>query len=159
MLDDKVSYPGTDAYNASLNSYWSQQEEQVEPSCVVSPKSNKDVAASIRVLSSKLLLYGGQPRCQFAIRGGGHTPWAGSANINNGVTIDLSAMNTVSINPNHTIVSAGPGNRWIDVYSQLDPLGLSLTGGRISDIGVAGLTTGGKTISLYIPPRRIFIMR
>ena len=93
-------------------------------------------------------MHHGQPQCQFAIRGGGHTPWAGSANINNGVTIDLRAMNTVSVNPSHTFVSAGPGNRWVDVYSQLDPLGLSVTGGRISDIGVAGLTTGGKFIIL-----------
>ena len=53
-------------------------------------------------------------------------------------------MNTVSLSAGNTIVSAGPGNKWIDVYSKLDPLGLSVTGGRIADIGVAGLTTGGK---------------
>ena len=95
------------------------------------------------VASIRILVPG---QCNFAIRGGGHTPWAGSANINNGVTIDLSAMNTVSLNQAKTIVSAGPGNKWIDVYSKLDPLGLSVTGGRIADIGVAGLTTGGKRI-------------
>lgn len=132
----------------------------MEPSCVISPQNSKDVAASIRVLTSKTFVHSGQPQCQFAIRGGGHTPWAGSANIDSGVTIDLSAMNTVSINPSHTIVSAGPGNRWIDVYSHLDPLGLSVPGGRISDIGVAGLTTGGKIAFSVTPlPGRIVTLQ
>lgn len=124
----------------------------MEPSCIVSPQNSQDVAASIRVLGSRLSAVSHLPRCQFAIRGGGHTPWAGSANINSGMTIDLSAMNTVSVNPSRTIVSAGPGNKWIDVYTHLDPLGLSVTGGRVSDIGVAGLTTGGKTTVLVLLP-------
>lgn len=155
VLGSKVSYPGNNAYNASLISYWSQQEEQVEPGCIVSPQNSQDVAAAIHVLGSKLSAIPSFPQCQFAIRGGGHTPWAGSANINNGVTIDLSAMNIVTIHPSRTIVSAGPGNRWIDLYSQLDPLGLSVSGGRISDIGVAGLTTGGGMS--YFAPRFGFV--
>lgn len=131
----------------------------MEPSCV-SPQKSKDVAAWIRALTSKALVHSGQPVCQFAIRGGGHTPWAGSANIDNGVTIVLSAMNTVSINPSHIIISAGPGNRWIDVYSHLNPVGLSIPGGRISDIGVTGLTMGGKTVlSVTLLPERIITLQ
>ncbi|KAL9026930.1 MAG: hypothetical protein Q9196_004482 [Gyalolechia fulgens] len=81
--------------------------------------------------------------CQFAIRGGGHTPWKGSANIDNGVTVDLSSMKSVNVNRSNTTVSVGPGARWSDVYEKLDAIGLGVGGGRISDVGVAGLITGG----------------
>jgi len=40
-------------------------------------------------------------------------------------------------------VSVGPGNRWLDVYTKLDQLGISVVGGRVEDIGVGGLTLGG----------------
>lgn len=45
----------------------------------------------------------------FAIRGGGHTPWAGSANINGGVTIDMTSIKDVTVNNNKTIASVGAG--------------------------------------------------
>jgi len=52
------------------------------------------------------------------------------------------------VNKNQTQTSLGPGNRWKDVYSHLDPLGLSVIGGRVADIGVGGLTLGGG-VSFY----------
>jgi hypothetical protein len=39
--------------------------------------------------------------------------------------------------------SVGTGNKWLDVYSVLEPKGLSVVGGRVADIGVGGLTLGG----------------
>ena len=146
LLPGKVSYAGSYAYNASMKSYWSQQEQQVAPNCVVSPQNEKDVAAVISLLSRTIAVTNalGIGRYSFAIRGGGHTPFAGSANIDRGITIDLRSMNTITVNPDQTIVSVGPGNRWIDVYLKVEPLGLAVSGGRVSDTGVGGLTTGGK---------------
>lgn len=69
--------------------------------------------------------------------------WAGAANIQDGVTIDLSQMNSVDVSDNQRLTRVGPGARWHDVYSKLDSLGLSVVGGRVSDVGVAGLTLGG----------------
>ena len=145
-----MSYPGNVTYETSLLSYWSQQEQEVAPSCIVRPKDSQDVATALRVLSVTVPTGdpSGKRRCQFAIRGGGHTPWAGSANIENGITIDLSLMRNISLNPSRTVVSVGPGNKWIDVYSTLDPKNLSVVGGRNADIGVSGLTTGGKNLSM-----------
>lgn len=37
----------------------------------------------------------------------------------------------------------GPGNRWQEVYDQIEPLGLAVTGGRWGNVGVGGLLTGG----------------
>jgi len=69
--------------------------------------------------------------------------WAGAANIDDGVTIDLGTMNDVTVNDALTVASVGAGARWFDVYSKLDSLGLSVVGGRDSNVGVAGLTLGG----------------
>ena len=86
----------------------------------------------------------------FAIRGGGHMWWAGAANIQDGVTIDLSELNEVGVSQDRTITSVGGGARWEDVYYKLDPMNLAVVGGRVHDVGVAGLTLGGR-ISVQFP--------
>jgi len=83
--------------------------------------------------------------CVFAVRSGGHMSWAGAANVENGVTIDLSSINQVTVSKDHTISSVGSGARWEDVYLKLDSLGLAVAGGRVADVGVGGLVTGGRT--------------
>ena len=40
-------------------------------------------------------------------------------------------------------MTVGPGNRWADVYSKLDALGIAIGGGRVATVGVGGLTLGG----------------
>ena len=59
--------------------------------------------------------------------------WAGSANIQGGVTIDLSSLNQVSVSKNRLVASVGPGARWGSVYSQLDAMGLAVAGGRVAE--------------------------
>lgn len=89
-------------------------------------------------------------RCNFAIRSGGHTPWTGANNIEDGVTLDLSQLNQVKVSPDRKTVDVGPGNRWLDVYDTLEKQGLIVVGGRASIVGVGGLTTGGG-ISYFSP--------
>ena len=84
-----------------------------------------------------------QNKCSFAVRGGGHMSWAGAANIQDGVTIDLSAINQVNISADASITSIGGGARWEDVYLKLDAMGLAVAGGRVAQVGVGGLLTGG----------------
>ena len=141
-LGNKVSYPTSSTYAQSASSYWSKQEESLTPSCIVTPTSTDDVVTVVKTLT--LLDNGGLPESKFAIRGGGHTPWAGSANINDGVTIDLRSINTITVNQDKTVASIGAGAIWGDVYRTVDLLGLAVVGGRGSSIGVGGLLTGGK---------------
>jgi FAD/FMN-containing dehydrogenase len=77
-------------------------------------------------------------------------PAAGFANINGGVTIDMTALSSVTVNDDYTVVSIGSGAIWLDVYSYLDTLGLSVAGGRNCLVGVGGLTLGGG-ISYFAP--------
>ena len=141
-LGQKVSYPASVIYKASATSYWSRQEELLVPSCVIRPANAQDVATAVTTLTRLNKL--GLPNCKFAIRGGGHTPWAGSANIDGGVTIDLSAIRDITLNHDRTVTSVGAGARWGDVYQKMDSQGLAVVGGRGASIGVGGLLTGGK---------------
>ncbi|GLA33505.1 hypothetical protein AnigIFM63309_000332 [Aspergillus niger] len=140
---DKVSFPDTPAYEASQRSYFAQQNSALQPSCVVFPDSADE----------------------FAIRSGGHNSFGGASNIHNGVTIDLRALNTIQVQEapiendkdesaqnkeaQHTVF-VGAGVTWGEVYALLDPLGLSVAGGRAAQVGVGGLTLGGG-ISYFSP--------
>lgn len=137
-LPGKVSLPSDNDYDASLKSYFSQQEAEITPYCIVSPLNESDVSTAIKILAAP------DSTTKFAIRGGGHTVWKGSANIEDGVTIDMRNMNTVEVSENKTVISVGAGALWRDVYAITDSLGLATSGGRAAQVGVGGLTTGGN---------------
>jgi len=80
---------------------------------------------------------------KFAVRGGGHTVWAGSNNIDDGVTVDMGLMDDVTLDKDSAVASIGPGARWMHVYGALDPEGWTVAGGRAGSVGVAGFLTGG----------------
>jgi hypothetical protein len=138
-----VSLPGSAAYNASLSSYFALQSSTVQPLCFVSPQTASDVSAAIGSLTS-------DGSCEFAIRSGGHMWFPGASSTQNGVTVDLRGINSIDLSADKSTVSVGPGATWDAVYAKLDPLGLSVAGGRIAGVGVAGLTLGGG-ISYFGP--------
>jgi FAD/FMN-containing dehydrogenase len=141
-LEGKIAQPHSDAYEASLRSYFTVQETELRPAFIIFPTSAYDVS---RILKS-LAAYdaGTGARTKVAVRGGGHSPFAGSANVNDGITIDLRSINTVEVNEMIGIASIGGGTIWSHVYEKLDPLGLSVVGGHVYDVGVGGFTLGGK---------------
>ncbi|KAI5866715.1 hypothetical protein GGS23DRAFT_602967 [Durotheca rogersii] len=166
-LRGKVSLPGSPAYTASLESYFSLQEAGVHPACVVSPQTAQDVSAAVRILTTTAP---SRPSpvspavvgCRFAVRSGGHASFAGAANLEGGVTMDLSGLSSIALRPpgvdvaaagvTPPTVSVGVGSTWGSVYAHLDALQLGVGGGRATAIGVGGLTLGGG-IS-YFGPRR-----
>jgi hypothetical protein len=140
-LRGKVSYPNSDVYASSTNSYWSVFESSIQPNCIVTPETADDVSKTVKLI--KYFNYASV--CKFAIRGGGHTPWAGSANIEEGVTIDMRRIKSVSLSGDETVAKVGAGAIWEDVHREMDRNGLSIIGGRASSVGVGGLTTGGMS--------------
>ncbi|EGY23656.1 hypothetical protein VD0002_g7316 [Verticillium dahliae] len=133
-LPGRVAYPQTEAYDVS-NTFWSNRQSAVRPACFLLPNSTADVSTGLKILTSL--------RTKFSVKGGGHTPFAGGSNMQGGVTISLEALNDVTVSASRKTVSIGPGNRWIDVTRKLDPLGLAVVGGRVAEVGVAGLLLGG----------------
>lgn len=115
------------------------QQEGIRPACILSPQTTQDVSEAVKILAKQTA----NGLCEFAIRSGGHTSWAGASNIAGGVTLDLRGLNSVDIIEGGNLVQVGPGASWDAVYRKLDPLGRSVAGGRVAGVGVGGLTLGG----------------
>ncbi|KAJ4983181.1 6-hydroxy-D-nicotine oxidase [Stagonosporopsis vannaccii] len=133
-----VVYPSDEQYLNRTSSYWSVSA-QLSPNCIVQPISTEGVSMTVKTLVEDA----GCKDERFAIRSGGHTTWAGSNNINGGVTIDLGLMNTTTLDIDSKVASIQPGSRWNQVYATLDPQGFTVAGGRAGSVGVAGFLTGG----------------
>lgn len=108
------------------------------PHCIITPEIPEDVSAAIRCIF--------QWGVKFAVRSGGHSPNPGWSSVGEqGVLIDLQKLNQIALSSDGSRVSVGPGARWGDVYAALDSHGLSVIGGRVPDVGVAGLILGGMS--------------
>ncbi|KAI1181437.1 FAD-binding domain-containing protein [Nemania serpens] len=142
-LGDNVFFPGDPAYNSSEASYFSKQEELLGPQCVVKPETSADVSKFVSIVTRIT-------NCNFAIKTRGHAPAAGAANIHDGVTLDLTLLNTTSISQDHSVASVEAGSAWVDVYRTLNPFNKTINGGRNGAVGVGGVTLGGG-ISYYSP--------
>ncbi|KAF2650541.1 putative oxidoreductase [Lophiostoma macrostomum CBS 122681] len=133
--DDKLAFPQSPSYEASLKSYYSAQQQSIRPVCILLPQTTDDVSNAVKILV--------QHMAPFAIRSGGHTSWAGASNIVGGVTLDLRRLNRIDLTEGGKVVQVGAGATWGVVYEKLDPLGRSVAGGRVAGVGVGGLTLGG----------------
>jgi FAD/FMN-containing dehydrogenase len=96
----------------------------------------QDVAQAVSVIAAN-------DGCNFAIKGQGHAPAAGFANIDGGVTIDMTSLNTTVLAHDRSVIKVGAGASWLQVYQYLDPFNVSVAGGRNGLVGVGGLTLGG----------------
>lgn len=91
---------------------------------------------------SQLVTFAHERRLLTAVRGGGHS-WPGKSVRDGGLVIDLSQMNTVSIDPGarRAVAKGGALLKALDRAS-LDH-GLVTTAGVVSHTGVGGYTLGG----------------
>jgi FAD binding domain len=104
-LDTSVFLPGTSGYNDSTTSYYSVFENNLKPLLALKPTSKEGVAAIVTIVKP----FAGSGQVKLAIRGGGATPAAGVANINNGITIDMRSLTGVTISSDKKTVSIGAG--------------------------------------------------
>lgn len=133
-LKAQVLVPSDAEYSAREDSYWSNTAK-IAPGYIVRPKSAEEVSTTIQALVAT--------KQKFAIRSGGHTPYAGAANIQGGVTVDLGLLNWTRFNEISETVDLGPGGRWGPVYEELRKHGRVVAGGRDGHVGVCGLLLGG----------------
>ena len=131
----QVFVPGNSNYTAIETSYWSLQEATLQPACIVVPQSTQDV--------SRIVSLNSHHGCPFAVKGNTHAPAAGFANIEHGVTIDMTGLQSLSLNKDHSVIRIGGGANWLHVYAFLDQYNLAVAGGRNGLVGVGGLTLGG----------------
>ncbi|KAF4974571.1 hypothetical protein FZEAL_8543 [Fusarium zealandicum] len=133
--DGAVETKDEAAYDAFISSYWSTSQGDVRPYCIFKP--SKPAQVSVVVLLSRLT------QCPFAAKSGGHAAFAGASGSDGGITVSLSNLKGISLSKDKKIASVEPGNVWGDVYKELTKSDVSVIGGRLYNIGVGGLTTGG----------------
>lgn len=134
LLPNCVVYPNTTEY-ATSNTYWSARQSELGPNCFVTPHNASEVSTILKALT--------ETQSSFTVKGGGHTAFPNGSSIDDGVTIDLAHLNEVTVHDDEKGVSVGPGARWGNVSTVLDSRGLAVAGGRVNDVGVAGLILGG----------------
>ena len=82
------------------------------------------------------------------VKGGGHATNPKFSSTT-GVQISMCRFSEVVYNPDSQTVDIGAGLVWDDVYAALEPHGVNVVGGRLTGIGVAGLTLGGGSFIIY----------
>ncbi|KAF4462944.1 FAD binding domain-containing [Fusarium albosuccineum] len=111
------------------------QTADVNPYCIFKPSRTTQV--SILVLLARLT------QCPFAAKSGGHAAFAGASSVEGGITVSFANLKGVSLSKDKKIASIEPGNIWGPVFEELTKSDLTVVGGRLYNIGVGGLTTGG----------------
>ena len=104
------------------------------PGLILRCTSTQDVVAAVTVARE----HGLPP----AVRCGGHNV-AGKAMSDGGLTIDLSGLREVTVDPDRKLVHAGGGCLLGNVDAATAPHGLIVPAGIMSETGVAGLALGG----------------
>ncbi|WBC16689.1 FAD-binding oxidoreductase [Micromonospora sp. WMMA1998] len=104
------------------------------PLAVLRCATPADVQAGVRTAREK-----GLP---LSVRGGGHD-WAGRALTDGGLTLDLSPMRQVSVDPATAVATVAGGATSADLAAAAQRAGLVAVTGTAGSVGMAGLTLGG----------------
>ncbi|KAI9069033.1 FAD-binding domain-containing protein [Trametes sanguinea] len=128
-----VHFPGLDAAYVKDISHWATSST-AQAACSVEPGTAEDVGIILQIL--------GKNKTPFAVKGAGHASNPGFSSTP-GVQIAMYRFNEINYDAAESVVEVGAGLIWDDVYAALEPYAVSVVGGRVSGVGVAGFTLGG----------------
>jgi FAD/FMN-containing dehydrogenase len=126
-----VLRPGEDGYDEARAVFNGAIDRR--PALIAQAADARDVAAAIA--------HGRDHSLEIAVRAGGHSG-AGYGVVDDGLTIDVRPLQRLEVDLAARTVRAGAGLTWGQLDAATQAHGLAVTGGRISDTGVAGLTLG-----------------
>ncbi|NEA56851.1 FAD-binding oxidoreductase [Streptomyces sp. SID13666] len=104
------------------------------PAAIVRCSDTADVMAAVDFVREQGL--------ELAVRGGGHSG-AGLCLVDDGVTVDLSPMRWVRVDPAAKTARVGGGSQLGDLDHATHAFGLAVPAGIMSTTGVGGLALGG----------------
>jgi FAD/FMN-containing dehydrogenase len=135
-LDSRVQgrllRPGDQGWDEAV-AIWNGMAARL-PALVLQPVSAHEVAAAVGFAREHGLL--------LSVKGGGHNI-AGTSMAPGGLTLDLSRMRQVGVDPDAKLAHVGPGCLLGEVDQATQAHGLATALGFVSETGVAGLTLGG----------------
>lgn len=136
LFPEQVAVPGSEDYTHAQEKYWSIQQGELKPTCRFLPRGARDIQIALADVVYPF-------NASIAIASGGHSSVTGASNIDGGITFDLSDMAGIHVGDLGKTVVIGPGARWRDVYSTLQRKNLTVSGGRVGNVGVGGYVLGG----------------
>jgi hypothetical protein len=131
-FEGSILVPGDDGYDGA-RAIWNGDIDR-RPAVIAQPATAVSVAAAVR--------FARQASLEISVRGGGHN-FSGSALVDDGLTIDLSGMQAVAVDPGAQRATCGGGTTWALLDAATQECGLAVPGGFVSHTGVGGLTLGG----------------
>jgi FAD binding domain len=132
LLTGQLLLPDDAAYK-QVRHLWNGNVK-TQPDAIVRCLTVQDVIHTIRWTRAQGL--------SLSVRGGGHD-FAGRALSEHGVTIDLSQMRAVTIDPAARTAQVQGGATANDLIETAQKYGLATTTGTISSVGMSGFTLGG----------------
>ncbi len=131
-LSGELVLPSDSTYD-ELRALWNGRYDR-RPALLVCPANSADVAHAITFARNHSL--------PLAVRGGGHST-IGESVCDDGLTLDLRSLNSISVDPASRTVIAGGGITAGALAQATQAHGLAVPTGALSVIGIGGLTTGG----------------
>ncbi len=131
-LAGQVLEPGDDGYDEARK-VWNGDIDR-RPAVIARCITVEDVSAAVR--------HGVEHGLEIAVRGGAHST-SGQSVVDDGLMIDLSGLNAVTVDPGARRARSGGGALLSDLVEATQQHGLALPIGAISHTGVGGLTLGG----------------
>jgi hypothetical protein len=131
-LTGSVLGPADEGYDEARR-LWNAEHDR-HPAVIARARSAEDVQAAVR--------YGVAQGLEIAVRGGGHSV-SGASSVDDGLMIDLSLLNEVTVDPETRRARVGGGAKLADLDGATQKYGLAVPAGLISHTGVGGLTLGG----------------
>jgi FAD/FMN-containing dehydrogenase len=131
-VQGRLLRPGEQGWNEAV-AIWNGMAARL-PALVLQPASAHDVAAAVSFAREHGLL--------LSVKGGGHNI-AGTSIAEGGLTLDMSRLRGVAVDPQAELVHVGPGCLLGEVDQATQQHGLATVLGFVSETGVAGLTLGG----------------
>jgi FAD/FMN-containing dehydrogenase len=130
-LQGNVLLPGSGEYDIARAVFNGMIDRK--PGLIAQPATTEDV--------QKCVLFAKEHGLLISVKGGGHSA-PGYAVCDDGLMVDLSLMNNISVDPKTKTVVAGGGVTWGPFDAATQEHGLAVTGGRNPTTGIGGLTLG-----------------